>query len=95
MGLIMSDYYGDATLEGWLKAEVFYTDAIPQAIVNRFGKWRESVESDIEAWMGTDDGEGNNSSWRGWGRGFNGIPDSDNTEFAAAVRFGILTMGLK
>lgn len=73
----MSDYYGAATLEDWLGEEVFFMKVVPHFIVTRFEKYREGVERDIEAWMESDDGQGNPLSWRGWGRGFNSIEDSD------------------
>lgn len=73
----MSDYYGAATLEDWLGEEIFFMKVVPHFIVTRFEKYREAVERDIEAWMMSDDGEGNPLSWRGWGRGFNSIDDSD------------------
>lgn len=88
----MSDYYGSATLEDWLSEEVFECKKVPLNVVERFEKWRESVEQNIEAWMETDDGDGNNLSWRGWGRGFNGVPEEDDAEFGAAIRFGINEM---
>lgn len=91
----MSDYYGNATLEDWLAEEVFHCEKVPATIVERFEKWRHSVELDIERWMETDDGEGNNTSWRGWGRGFNGIPDEDDPEFGAAIRLGMNEMNAK
>jgi len=85
----MSDYYGDATLEDWLKEELFYlsSDAtIPSHIVARFEKWREGIERSIEAWMESDDGDGNPLSWRSWGRGFYGIPAEDADEFEKIAR---------
>ena len=74
----MSDYCGNANLEDWLREEIFYGKKVPKNVVERFEKWRDAVETNIEQWMLTDDGEGNNVSWRGWGRGFNAIPESDN-----------------
>lgn len=77
----MSDYYGAPTLEDWLAEEVFAIEKAPPEIVALFEKWREGIEGDIESWMNSDDGDGNNLSWRGWGRGFSSIPDDDETEF--------------
>lgn len=73
----MSDYCGDATLEDWLAEEVFCVPEVPAAVVARFERYREDVERDINAWLDSDDGDGNPLSWRGWGRGFNAIPDED------------------
>lgn len=73
----MSDYYGDATLESWLGHEVFFMENVPHSAVMKFEQWRHDVENNIEQWMQTDDGEGNNLSWRGWGRGFSAIADED------------------
>ena len=85
----MSDYYGSATLEDWLAEEVFSVDEVQPDIINPFEKWRLGIENDINAWMDSDDGYGNNLSWRGWGRGFNGIPDSDDVEFGKAIKKGM------
>jgi len=83
---VMSDYYGAATLEDWLKEEVFAVQCpIPAEVVSHFEEWREGVERNIEAWMDSDDGDGNNLSWRGWGRGFNAISDEDTARFDALV----------
>ncbi len=84
----MSDYYGTATLGNWLCEEVFKADELPKEAIDLFEKWREAVESNIEDWMETDDGDGNNLSWRGWGRGFNAIPDEDEGEFDLAIEEG-------
>lgn len=84
----MSDYEGSPTLESWLSEEIFYVKTVPHSVVVRFEKWREGVEQDISNWMDSDDGYGNNLSWRGWGRGFNGVPEEDDEEFGAAIRFG-------
>lgn len=83
----MSDYYGDATLESWLAEVVFLIEEkyLPKIAVDNFEKWRVCVEDSIEGWMGSDDGEGNNLSWRGWGHGFALIPDEDDDEFEEAV----------
>jgi hypothetical protein len=82
----MSDYYGAATLEDWLKEEVFAQNIpVPAEVVAHFEEWREDVERNIEAWMNSDDGDGNNLSWRGWGRGFNAISDEDTARFDALV----------
>lgn len=85
----MSDYYGEAKLEDWLAEEVFAIDVVPKHVVEKFEKWRDGVESNISSWMDTDDGYGNNLSWRGWGRGFNGVPDDDDVEFGKAIKFGV------
>jgi hypothetical protein len=50
-----------------------------------FEKWREGIEANIEAWMNSDDGDGNQFSWRRWGRGFYGIPDGDEEEFSKCI----------
>jgi len=84
----MSDYYGNATLEDWLAEEVFSVDKVQPDIVKLFEKWREHVEGNIESWQETDDGYGNNTSWRGWGRGFYAIPDEEDNEFDALVKKG-------
>ncbi len=82
----MSDYYGAATLEDWLKEEVFAQNIpVPAEVVAHFEEWREDVERNIEAWMNSDDGDGNNLSWRGWGRGYNAISDEDTARFDALV----------
>lgn len=82
----MSDYYGAATLEDWLKEEVFAQNApVPAEVVAHFEEWREDIERNIEAWMNSDDGDGNNLSWRGWGRGFNAISDEDTVRFEELV----------
>ncbi len=87
----MSDYYGTATLEDWLKEEVFcIKEPIPPAAVLLFEGWREDVEASISAWMDSDDGFSNNLSWRGWGRGFCAIAESDETRFDDAVQQGRL-----
>lgn len=85
----MSDYYGNATLEDWLQEEVFgASNPLPQPVVSLFEKWRTGVENNIEAWMDSDDGYGNNLSWRGWGRGFYSIPESENDAFNKAIEAG-------
>ena len=38
--------------------------------------------------MYSNDGYGNNLSWRGWGRGFYAIPDKDMKEFRIKVEVG-------
>ena len=83
----MSDYFGSATLEDWLAEEVFYTPQLPATVVALFEQWREGIELDIENWMDSDDGEGCRS-WRGWGRGFNSIPDKDENKFEEAILEG-------
>jgi len=76
----MSDYYGRPTLEDWLQIEVFESDSpLPRSTVAAFEPYRERVEANIEAWMETDDGDGNPTSWRGWGRGFYAIDTDDET----------------
>lgn len=80
----MSDYYGSATLEDWLAEEVFGIESVPREVVVHFEKWRKGVEANIESWMESDDGDGNRLSWRGWGRGYAGIPDEDAAEFVRA-----------
>ena len=45
-----------------------------------FEEFREEIESNIESWQESDDGYGNNLSWRGWGRGFNGINNIEKFE---------------
>ena len=89
----MSDYYGDSTLEDWLAEEVYAVTTVPKEVVTLFEKWRAGVESDIESWMASDDGDGNNLSWRGWGRGFNSIPDEDDAEFDEVMRRGKIILG--
>lgn len=87
----MSDYYGDATLEDWLQEEVFRaTEPLPSSVVSLFEGWREAVETNIRAWMDSDDGDGNHLSRRGWGRGFYAVADSDESKFDDAVRQGRL-----
>lgn len=75
----MSDYYGNAKLEDWLKEEVFGYD-IEEEKLKLFEEFREGIESNIESWLDSDDGYGNNLSWRGWGRGFNGIQNMEKFE---------------
>jgi len=89
----MSNYYGGATLEDWLAEEVFVVDKVPKDVVMLFEKWREGIEADIESWMNSDDGYGNELSWRGWGRGFNSIPDEDDCELGNAIKRGIVIIG--
>jgi len=84
----MSDYYGNATLEDWLAEEVFSVNKVQPDIVKLFEKWREHIEGNIESWMNSDDGYGNELSWRGWGRGFASIPDEDEGEFDAMINKG-------
>ena len=84
----MSDYYGNATLEDWLAEEVFEVESVPKEVVSLFEKWRTDVQRSIQAWMDSDDGDGNELSWRGWGRGFYAIPDEDNKEFEFLVEKG-------
>ena len=95
----MSDYYGNAVLEDWLYEEVFNQipsvtkpEELPPEVVALFEKWREGVESNIESWMCSDDGDGNSLSWRGWGRGFYAIPDSEDAEFEKRVALGVMIM---
>lgn len=83
----MSDYYGAATLEDWLSEEVFDGKVVPAKVVAVFEPWRESVENTIQAWMDSDEGDGR-ASWRGWGRGFYAIPDSEYPLFKFAVNSG-------
>jgi hypothetical protein len=85
----MSDYYGAAELEDWLGEEVFYRcGTVPREVVALFEKWRAPVESSIEAWLDSDDGEGNCLSWRGWGRGWGNIPESELKEVGSAIEAG-------
>ena len=91
----MSDYYGDATLESWLSEEIFVGKEVNKEVVSKFEKWRESVENSINSWMESDDGDGNNLSWRGWGRGFSGIPESDDIELGIAIKFGMSCINAK
>ena len=86
----MSDYYGDATLEDWLAEEVFSCERVPEAVVALFERWREPVESSISSWQESDDGEGNRMSWRGWGRGFAGIEDTEAFEVAVVESRALL-----
>lgn len=88
----MSDYYGDSTLEDWLAREVFYVEEVHPEIVKRFEEWREGIENDIERWMGSDDGDGNPLSWRGWGRGFSSISDEDMLRFESLVDQSLLQL---
>lgn len=90
----MSDYYGSATLEDWLAEEVFSRDTVPPEVVALFERWRSGVEHDIESWMDSDDGDGRRS-WRGWGCGFNAIPDADDVAFDVAVDEGKRLMGIQ
>ena len=80
----MSDYYGGANLKDWLEEEVFECNSIPDSIVSKFEKWKEGIEAQIVMWWDTDEGDGE-VSWRGFGRGFYGIPDDDYEEFEKAV----------
>lgn len=82
----MSDYYGKATLEDWLAEEVFNVSTLSSEIVKLFEKWRTEIEFNIQSWMETDDGDGNHTSWRGWGRGFSTIPDNETNEFNKCVK---------
>ena len=75
--LIMSDYYGDATIDDWTYEEIF-NFRLTEAELKLFDPWKESIEGDIESWMCSDDGYGNEVSWRSWGRGFETIPDKDD-----------------
>ena len=87
----MSDYYGQPALESWLGEEVFFMKVVPYFAVMQFEKYREGVERDIEAWLESDDGEGNSLSWRGWGRGFNTVAQTPDDE----IEFGALVEKLK
>jgi len=89
----MSDYYGKATLEDWLAEEVFMDGFVPKEVVELFEEWREGVEADISNWMDSDDGNGNTLSWRGWGKGFNSIPDEDDEAFEKAEVLGKKILG--
>ena len=84
----MSDFYGDSTLEDWLAEEVFCVKFIPREVVDLFEKWRIGIENNIESWMETDDGYGNKLSWRGWGRGFDAIPENELEEFEMVCQRG-------
>ena len=84
----MSHYYGSALLEDWLAEEVFCIEKVPPEVTTLFEKWRESVEADIRSWERSDDGDGNELSWRGWGRGFYAIPDDEDEEFEQAIAKG-------
>lgn len=95
----MSEYYGTATLEDWLYEEVFNRiptitkpEELPVEVIAFFEKWREGVENNIERWMCSDDGDGNNLSWREWGRGFAGIPDEDDSVFEELTRIATIVM---
>lgn len=83
----MSDYYGRATLESWLENEV-YGVPVPPIVVALFEKWREPVESSIESWEESDDGDGNSLSWRGWGRGYGSIDEAEMDLVEAAISAG-------
>jgi hypothetical protein len=82
----MSDYFGTETLESWLENEVFHNAVIPPEVVSKFEKWRTNIESSISAWLESDDGNGNNLSWRAWGRGYANIPDEDEDELLAVIK---------
>ena len=91
----MSDYFGTARLEDWLYEEVFNRvddlkspNDLPKEVVTMFEKWRSGVETSIEQWMMSDDGDGNPLSWRDWGRGFDGIPEEDTDLFESMVNLG-------
>jgi hypothetical protein len=90
----MSDYYGSATLEDWLSEEVFDGHPVTPEVVVLFERWRSGVQASIESWMDSDDGEGRRS-WRGWGRGFNAIPDADDVDFDVAVDEGKRLMNIQ
>lgn len=82
----MSDYYGDATLEDWLQEEVFESPVpVPPEAVALFERYRTDVERNIEAWQESDDGYGNNLSWRGWGRGFDPVDDAFDAVYQQAL----------
>jgi hypothetical protein len=81
---VVSDYYGGASLEDWLEEEVFHHRVSPR-VVSKFERWREAIESNIDAWLDTDDGDGHQLSWRGWGRGFYAIPEEDIEAFDRLV----------
>ncbi len=75
-------------LEDWLKEEVFCTDDITPEVVELFERWREDLETNIESWLDSDDGDGNSLSWREWGRGFGVISDEDEDDFDEMVQRG-------
>lgn len=78
-------YYGNATLESWLKEEVFPSFYnVPPAVVAKFEKYREVVENDIKEWKEAKDERGVPISWRRWGCGFRNIP-TDDAEFNELV----------
>jgi hypothetical protein len=87
MEIIMSDYYGIPTLESWLENELFTINNIPEEVVKLFERWRGPIESSVESWMDSDDGDGN-ASWRGWGRGYAQIPDDDDADLDEAIAAG-------
>lgn len=98
----MSDYFGDANLEDWLYEEVFdkittlgSADDLPEEIVAMFEKWRRGVEASILGWMESVDEAGNPTSWRGWDRGFEGIPDDDEALFDKLVKLATTYMTLE
>lgn len=84
----MSDYYGIPTLESWLENELFTINNIPEEVVKLFERWRDPIESSVEGWMDSDDGDGNSYSWRGWGRGYAQIPDDDFKDLDEAIAAG-------
>lgn len=92
----MSDYFGNADLKDWLYEEVFVRDLsvnkeeLTEDILSLFEEYKEAVESNIEAWMSSDDGAGNPLSWRGWGRGFHAISDKQMPRFERRVKFAFL-----
>lgn len=84
----MSDYFGKSTLEDWLAEEVFEIAHVNSRVVRLFEFWRDQIEDNITEWMESDDGHGNNLSWRDWGRGFNAIPQNEMEFFDACIKFG-------
>jgi hypothetical protein len=82
----MSDYFGGPTLEDWLAEEVFAVSEVPPAVTSLFERWRTAIEGQIDSWLDSDDGYGNRLSWRGWGRGYYGIPEDDVFVFNENVK---------
>ncbi len=80
----MSSYDGIATLESWLEHEVFEFE-LTDSEIEYFEKWRDQLERHLENYLDTDDGEGNNTSWRGFGYGFNCFSEAEEIEFDIIV----------
>lgn len=98
----MSDYYGTDTVLSYLEHELdlgadletILTADANLFIDQLFNPIEENLLSGIRAWENSDDGYGNNLSWRSYERGCCNLTDADDIYFGYIVNF-LFKSGIK